>query len=215
MTPLDLLLTHVTVRVGPEKRLLFQVPHLKIATGERVLVRGASGQGKTTFLHLLAGLFPPDEGHVLVGDMRLDRLDEEARCLFRRRHVGIVFQKLNLIEHLTALENIQVALPKGDSRRKALEALASVDLKGREHEQVSVMSLGEQQRVAIARVLAGRFPLVFADEPTSSLDESNAAVVMKILIDACSEKTLVVVSHDHRIEEHFPRRIDFGDFASP
>ena len=96
MTPFHIALARVTVRVGPDRRILFQVPSLKISSGERVLVKGASGQGKTTFLHLLAGLFTPDKGKVLVGDRRLDTLDEEARCRFRRKHVGIVFQKLNL-----------------------------------------------------------------------------------------------------------------------
>ena len=215
MTPLHISLARVAVRVGPDRRLLFQVPSLRIPSGDKVLVRGASGQGKTTFLHLLAGLLTPDKGKVLVGDRRLDTLDEEERCRFRRRHVGIVFQKLNLIDHLTALENVELALPRGETRRKATEALQSVSLQGREHDRVSVLSLGEQQRVAVARVLAGRFPLVLADEPTSSLDEANAVAVMGILMDACSEKTLVVVSHDHRIEGFFPRTIDFGEFASP
>ncbi len=215
MTPFHIALARVTVRVGPDRRILFQVPSLKISSGERVLVKGASGQGKTTFLHLLAGLFTPDKGKVLVGDRRLDTLDEEARCRFRRKHVGIVFQKLNLIEHLTALENVEVALPRGETRQRAMEALESVGLRGREQDRVSVMSMGEQQRVGIARVLAGRFPLVFADEPTSSLDEANALAVMGLLMDACSGKTLVVVSHDRRIEGFFTRTIDFGDFASP
>jgi ABC-type lipoprotein export system ATPase subunit len=209
----DIRVSKVTVKIGPEQRVLFKIPQLQIKSGERLLIKGASGKGKTTFLHLLSGLFTPNEGYINIGDTEITRLDEEARAIFRRNHIGIVFQKLNLIEHLTAIENIELSLRDKHDFEKAMTALKAVGLAGREHDRTSVLSLGEQQRVAVARVLAGDANLVFADEPTSSLDEKNAFEVTELLIKACDGKTLIVVSHDHRIEKYFTAIIDFGELA--
>lgn len=208
---MNISLSKVTVKVGPEQRPLFQIPNLAIPTGEKVLIKGASGKGKTTFLHLLAGLFLPSEGRIHIGETEITGLNEEQRSLFRRDHIGIVFQKLNLIDYLTALENIELSLRGQHDVKRALEALKAVGLEGREHDRTAVLSLGEQQRVAIARVLAGDARLVFADEPTSSLDEKNAFEVTELLIRACQNKTLIVVSHDHRIEKYFSTIKDFGE----
>src|SRR6185312_10271353 len=112
--------------VLPTGRDLFFVPELNIASGERLLIQGASGRGKTTFLHLLAGLFLPAGGVIEIGDQRLTTLSDEERCDLRREKFGIVFQKLNLIEHLTALENVRLALPKTGARvRTAAKDLTS------------------------------------------------------------------------------------------
>ena len=208
---MDISLSKILVKVGPEQRPLFKIPDLKVRAGEKVLIKGASGKGKTTFLHLLAGLFTPDEGHITIGETQITRLDEEERSVFRRNHIGIVFQKLNLIEHLTAFENIELSIRNKHKLDRATEALKAVGLAGREHDRTSVLSLGEQQRVAIARVLAGDARIVFADEPTSSLDEKNAFDVTELLIKACESKTLIVVSHDHRIEKYFSVIKDFGE----
>jgi putative ABC transport system ATP-binding protein len=208
---MDISLSRVAVKIGPEQKPLFQIPNLAIPTGEKVLIKGASGKGKTTFLHLLAGLFIPNEGRIHIGETEITGLDEEQRSLFRRENIGIVFQKLNLIDHLTALENIELSLRGKHDLDRALKALKAVGLQGREHDRTAVLSLGEQQRVAIARVLAGDARLVFADEPTSSLDEKNAFEVTELLIQACGNKTLIVVSHDHRIEKYFPTIKDFGE----
>ncbi len=210
---MDIQISKVTVKVGPERRALFEIPEFRIESGAQILVKGASGKGKTTFLHLLAGLFVPDEGRVRVGGAELTGMGEEERAAFRRRHIGIVFQKLNLLEHLTALENIELSLRGRHDVEKASHALRSVGLAGREHDRTAVLSLGEQQRVAIARVLVGEAALVFADEPTSSLDEKNALEAAALLVRACKGKTLVVVSHDRRIETCFPETLDFDGFA--
>lgn len=208
---MNISLSKVIAKVGPEQRLLFNVPDLHIQTGQKILIKGASGKGKTTFLHLLAGLLLPNDGWIRIGDTEITNLNEDERCRFRRDHVGIVFQKLNLIEHLTALENIELSLrdPRGIAR--AVNALQAVGLGGREHDRTAVLSLGEQQRVAIARVLAGSSDIVFADEPTSSLDERNAKEVTQLLIQGCEGKTLIVVSHDHRIEKFFSVVKDFEE----
>lgn len=211
---MDIALSKVIVKIGPEQRLLFSIPDLKIKSGEKVLIKGASGKGKTTFLHLLAGLFTPNEGYITIGETQIAKLNEEERSIFRRQHIGIVFQKLNLIEHLTAFENIELSLRDRHKLVRSSDALKAVGLAGREHDRVSVLSLGEQQRVAIARVLAGDSSIVFADEPTSSLDEKNAFEVTELLMRACEGKTLIVVSHDHRIEKYFSKVKDFEELIS-
>lgn len=208
---MDIAVSNTVVSINPKNGALFSIASFHANSGESVLIKGASGKGKTTFLHLLAGLFCPEEGTVHIGESCISRLDEETRCLFRRQNIGIVFQKLNLIEHLTPLENIELSVRGNHSKEKALESLKAVGLNGRESEKVSVLSLGEQQRVAIARVLAGNFGVVLADEPTSSLDEHNAIKVTELLLKASMGKTLIVVSHDHRIEKYFSRIIDFEE----
>lgn len=208
---MDIAVSNISVSIHSEQRILFRIPSFKAHSGESILIRGASGKGKTTFLHLLAGLFCPDEGEVLIGDSCISSLNEDSRCLFRRANIGIVFQKLNLIDHLTPLENIELSIKAGQSQTRAMESLESVGLQELQDKKVSVLSLGEQQRVAIARVLAGNFGVVLADEPTSSLDEHNAMNVMELLLKASADKTLIVVSHDNRIEKYFSRIINFDE----
>jgi ABC-type antimicrobial peptide transport system, ATPase component len=201
---------NITVKIGADKTL-FHIPRFELKQGTKLLIKGASGKGKTTFLHLLSGLFTPYEGRIQLGDWELTRMSDEERARFRRENIGIVFQKLNLIEHLTALENIELSLKDKKDFSRALSALKSVGLQERENDRTAVMSLGEQQRIAIARVLASDAKIVFADEPTSSLDEKNAFEVTELLISACKDKTLIVVSHDHRIEKYFDQIKDFAE----
>lgn len=208
---MNISLAKIKVKVGLERRSLFEIPNFNIFSGDKILIQGASGKGKTTFLHLLAGLFLPDEGRIHIGETEITQLSDEKRSLFRRSHIGMVFQKLNLIDHLTALENIQLSLKEGQDLKKGVDALKAVGLAGRGHDRTGVLSLGEQQRVAVARVLAASAPLVFADEPTSSLDDHNASEVTRLLLEACAGKTLIVVSHDHRIEKYFPIIKKFED----
>ncbi len=176
-----------------------------------MLIRGASGKGKTTFLHMLAGLFLPTTGRVRIGSHDLTEMSDADRCALRRQHIGLVFQKLNLLEHLTAAENIILA--SGVSRARALSSLKVVQMAGRESDRAAWLSVGEQQRVAVARVLAAEPDLLFADEPTSSLDDRNAEFVMSALLDAAKGKTLVVVSHDHRVAPAFRNVMDFDQWA--
>ena len=195
-------------------RRLFQIPKLEIHSGSKVLIVGPSGHGKTTLLHLMAGLMLPTEGEVYLDEHRLGALSDEARCDIRRGSVGIVFQKLNLLEHLTVRENVLLALPPssgGDA--EALKALEQVGMKDHADQRSSVLSLGEQQRVAVARVLARRPAITLADEPTSSLDEKNADAVIEALFAASEGRTLVVVSHDQRIRKRFSEILEFDQWV--
>jgi ABC-type lipoprotein export system ATPase subunit len=212
---MDIVLTDIVVTVPPHRRLLFRIEKLFIPFGSKVLIHGASGIGKTTLLHLIAGLFLPDEGRITIGKSELQLLTDSQRSRLRREQFGIVFQRLNLIDHLNALENVALPLQRHqDSINRALRALEKMNLANLRYERVAAMSLGEQQRVAIARVLASSPSLILADEPTSSLDEKNATDVLNALWDASEQKTLVMVSHDNRVRQRFDSVIEFEQLIS-
>jgi putative ABC transport system ATP-binding protein len=208
---MDLRATSIQVSL-PGGRKLFSISDLKISSGSHVLVQGESGSGKTTFLHLLAGLFSPNAGQVHLGETDITALNDSARCHLRLQKIGVIFQKLNLLDHLTVAENVQLAHP-GVRADEVAAALVRVGLKGRDEERVVHMSVGEQQRVAVARVLAQAPPLILADEPTSALDETNTRFIVQALKNAARGKTLIVVSHDHRIADQFDRVIAFKEFC--
>lgn len=209
---MDIRLAGVAVRLRDPSRLLFRIPRFEIPAGRKLLIHGSSGIGKTTLLHLLAGLFTPDEGEVWLGEHALHALGDAARSALRRRHVGLVFQKLNLLDHLTAAENVRLAR-RGASPEQVEAALARVGMAERAGQRSAGLSLGEQQRVAVARVLAAAPAVLLADEPTSSLDDANAEAVMDALFEAAAERTLVVVSHDHRLAPRFRHTLRFDDLA--
>lgn len=214
----DVELSNIKVEVPSHRqsvKTLFQIPKFEIKTGEHVHIHGPSGSGKTTLLHLLSGLFVPPQGMVKVGSTRFDHLGDGARAQFRRQHIGVIFQKLNLLEYLTVHENVRLGLPDGkEDNHIVMSAIERVGLQDRADDLSSVLSLGEQQRVAVARILAMRPDIILADEPTSSLDQHNAEQVMEALIECARGKTLIVVSHDVRIRDRLPRSIDFQDLVN-
>lgn len=194
-------------------RELFSIEHLSLPAGSKLLIHGASGKGKTTLLHLMAGLLKPKTGSVKIGEHTLTDLSDDARAKVRRDHVGFVFQKLNLIDHLTCEENVQLGRTNLTSE-VMLEALKKVGLYERRKELSVRLSLGEQQRVAVARVLASNSSVILADEPTSSLDLYNADLVMDALFAAAgAQNTLVVVSHDERLRKRFSRSLPLDDLV--
>jgi len=204
-------LPDIKVRLPGRTAPLFSIASLQIPSGSRVLVHGPSGRGKTTLLHLLAGQFLPDEGRIRVGDSELTSMDDDARSRLRRRHFGIVFQRLNLLDHLTPLENVLVDSVNGsrDLFAKGVVALTRMGLNPHSDQRSGTLSVGEQQRVAVARVLAAGPDILLADEPTSSLDDLNSDNVMTALCEAAMGKTLFVVSHDARIRKFFDTVWDF------
>lgn len=206
----DLHLSKIRVAL-PSGKTLFSIPELAIPFGSHILIQGESGKGKTTLLHLMAGLFSPDQGSVLVGEHRLDQLSEDDVCELRRSKIGVIFQKLNLVDHLTVEENVFLPLQGDDLTTRAHKALEHVNLRKPYTDRCSVLSLGEQQRVAVARVIASEPQIILADEPTSSLDQKNRGLVMDALKKAANGRTLIVVSHDHRISEYFDRVLQFEE----
>jgi len=176
---------------------------LDVAEGAFVAVMGASGSGKSTLLHLMAGLATPDSGRVVIRGENLEEMNDRQLTLFRRHHIGLVFQSFNLIPTLTAEEN--VALPllldgkrEWDVRPKVREMMESLGLTSRLTHRPDAMSGGEQQRVAIARALVTDPAVLLADEPTGNLDSANSKSVCELLRDLSSlhNKTIVMVTHE-------------------
>ena len=209
-------LKNISVYLPECEKPLFHIPKLEIKSGSKVLIRGPSGHGKTTLLHLIAGLFLPPEGDVVVGEAEFHRMSDHARSDFRKKNIGIIFQRLNLLEQLTAYENVLLGMNSGTELRskKIDKALAKLKVQDKANVLTAKLSLGEQQRVAVARVLAAEPSLVLADEPTSSLDAENAELVQKNLFDAAQGKTLVIVSHDDRISSGFDQVLHFDEWVS-
>jgi putative ABC transport system ATP-binding protein len=179
---------------------LFQVRQFALNPGERILIKGPSGKGKTTFLHLLAGLYVPQQGQISWDEKEFS--DEHSLSLLRKKQIAVIFQNLNLLNFLTAQENVELS---GATSLQAQEMLTLVGLKEKFQQRTQSLSLGEQQRVAVARVLAQNPEIILADEPTSSLDDSNAEKIMDLLLSGPASQSVVMVSHDHRIEKYFKK----------
>jgi putative ABC transport system ATP-binding protein len=172
-----------------------------VQPAETLALVGASGSGKSTLLGLLAGLDTPSSGTVLLDGTDIFALDEDGRAAFRKAKVGFVFQSFQLLPHLNALENVMLPLElRGDAgaRDKAAAMLGRVGLDGRLRHYPKYLSGGEQQRVALARAFVTEPPLLFADEPTGSLDAATGEAVIQLMFELNRERgsTLVLVTHD-------------------
>ena len=186
---------------------------LNIARGEFVAIVGPSGSGKSTFLLMLGGMLSPASGRVLVDGVSLYDLDTEERAALRRKSIGFVFQTFNLIPYLTASENVQVPLmlagvDGNEKTERAAELLGRLGLGDRLDHKPSELSVGQQQRVALARVQANNPPVILADEPTGNLDPETGRAVLAFLEEVNREgRTIVMVTHDMRAAEKAKRII--------
>jgi putative ABC transport system ATP-binding protein len=178
----------------------------QIASGERVAVMGRSGSGKSTLLNLISGIDRADSGTVHIDGLEVTTLGEPARTLFRRAHIGFVYQFFNLIPTLDVAENVRLVLELNGvrgraARERSLAALADVGLRARAHSAIDALSGGEQQRVAIARALVHTPKLLLADEPTGNLDDATAQELLPALLGLTRARgtTLVMVTHDEAL----------------
>src|SRR5439155_18040560 len=184
---------------------VFRGLSLELASSRVTAVTGPSGSGKSTLLHLLAGLDLPTAGVVHVLDAPISQLDATRRALLRREHIGFVTQGSDLVPFLSAQETVELALAlRGLPAEHAAETLAAVGLEELAQQRVARLSMGERQRVAVARALAARPTLLLADEPTARLDEANARAVGRLFAElaATTGTAIVCATHDPVLIEH-------------
>ncbi|MGA2083201.1 MAG: ABC transporter ATP-binding protein [Holophaga sp.] len=182
---------------------VLSIPALDLGAGRQAALKGESGLGKTTLLHIIAGILEPDSGQVAVGGTELTGMSEARRDRFRAERLGYIFQTFNLLQGLSALENVELGLAfgKGVQAGAALEALERVGLAQRAGYLPRQLSTGQQQRVAVARALANRPCLILADEPTGNLDTVRSRAIIKLLRDSAAAlgSALLVASHDPEV----------------
>ena len=190
---------------------------LQLRRGELLAIMGPSGSGKSTLLHLLGGVEPPTSGEVLLEGAAFGSLNDEQRSLIRRRRIGFVFQRINLLPTLSAVENVALPLlidgtPRAAALARAEQALELAMVAERAAHLPSMMSGGEQQRVAIARALVINPAVILADEPTGSLDRATGKRILAEL-RACADRgqTIVVITHDPEVAADADRRLSVRD----
>lgn len=217
-------LANVAYRWPGRSGFSLSVPELTVTKGETVLLLGESGSGKSTLLSLICGTIQPDQGRVSVVGTDLNTLSGGGRDRFRAEQIGVIFQQFNLLPFGSVMDNILLPLRFAPTRRKragdavaqATSLCAALGLPpGTIRAKASALSVGQQQRVAVARALIGQPPLIIADEPTSALDADSQAAFLDVLFtQAASHATsLLMVSHDPRLGERFDRVIRMEDIA--
>jgi len=188
---------------------------LRVASGEAVLILGPNGSGKTTLLSMLGGLLQPTSGRVLIAGTDVTAMSEQARCDFRLRTIGFIFQSFHLLDTLTAHENVQLVLDLAHDSdpERADTLLDELGVRQRADFLPHAMSGGEKQRVAIARALANDPAILLADEPTGSLDSQAGEATIRLLCDAARrhDKAVIIVSHDTRIVPRVDRVLSMVD----
>ncbi len=203
-------LTKAFILPDGQRLPVLDIPSFNIAAGEQVVLIGESGGGKTTLLHCIACIVPPDSGTVTIDGIEVTKLSEAGRDRVRAAKLGYVFQTFNLLSGFTALENVRLGMTfahgKHDMRR-AVDLLEKVGLGDRLHYKPAALSVGQQQRVAVARALANRPRLLLADEPTANIDPGNQQKIIDLLRDCCRDENIamLLVTHSMHIAEQFDR----------
>lgn len=206
---------------GEQRVLACAVDRLDIAAGEQVALIGRSGTGKTTLLHILAGILRPDQGEVEIAGARLDGMSEAARDRHRGQHIGMVYQTFNLLQPFTALENVLLGALFGrgaghDAKVRAEGLLTQVGLGDRMHHRPGQLSVGQVQRVAICRALVNDPELILMDEPLGNQDRATGGQVLDLLLEIARNggKTVVMVTHDPESAKRMQRTVDLATLRS-
>ncbi len=214
-------LTKSYVEPGGRRLQILNVDSFDIADAEQVALIGSSGGGKTTLLNVIAGVTTADSGQVVIDGTDVTKLPEAGRDRFRALRIGYVFQTFNLLPAFTALENVLLGMSfggrKAADRPHARELLKRVGLEHRLNHRPTKLSVGEQQRVAVARALANRPSLLLADEPTANVDTANQDNILKLIREACTENgvSLMLVTHSTDVASQFDRIEKLSDFNRP
>ena len=202
-----------------EKCDIIDIESFVLEEAEICGLSGESGSGKTTFLHLLAGILTPDSGSIEFMGVDTGLLSSSERDNLRADKIGYIFQSFNLLQGFTALENLEIAMSFSSSseREYALELLDKVGLSNRLEYYPHQLSIGQQQRVALARALVNKPKIVLADEPTGNLDSLNAAKVFELLCNLCTDykSALLMVSHDQAVLKTFEKKVDLRNLNRP
>lgn len=196
-----------------QKDQKFNIPDLNLNEGEQLLILGQSGSGKTTILNILGGLLKPHKGEVRINGTDLYSLGGAALDKFRGNNIGIIFQKPHILAPLTVEENLKLAnFFSGTDGAKNEGLLSDLGILHKRKAKVNTLSEGEAQRVSIARALANSPKIILADEPTASLDDVNAANVVKLLKEQAEKfnAVLIIVTHDQRVKDHIANQITIG-----
>lgn len=220
-TPDALNIQHLKFCYGPfAGRWTLDIAALRLAPAEQLLLTGGSGSGKSTLLHLIAGIDDPHEGVVEVAGRKIHQLHGASRDQFRGRHIGMIFQTFNLLLGFSAIENVMAALmfssiPPAEHRTRAAALLTKLGIE-RQNAKPNELSVGQQQRIAVARAVVCDPILVLADEPTASLDPESSGAAMDLIQSLCREKnaSLLCVSHDPAMKDRFPKRASLAELRS-
>jgi putative ABC transport system ATP-binding protein len=216
-------LNQIEFQYAGAKQKTLVLPQFEVHRGEELFLHGPSGSGKSTLLEILAGVLVPQKGEVKILGKNLVQMSAAERDHFRAAHIGYVFQSFNLIPYLSVFENIELPLHLSRERRERLQgksAREAIEHLGRElgiqelfPKRVTELSVGQQQRVAVARALLGNPEIILADEPTSALDQDRREKFIRLLFRVCEERntSVIFVSHDHTLEGLFTRTVSLPD----
>lgn len=194
-----------------QDQIILKISDLSFEKGKSYALFGPSGIGKTTLLHIISGLLVPDSGTVTINGSDITKKSESARDRFRADNVGYIFQTFNLLDGFTALENVTLGMlfsGKGSDKNRAENVLTSVGLGSRLNYKPGQLSVGQQQRVAVARAIVNDPDILLADEPTGNLDPANTNEILDLLFEKAKGKTLIVVTHEENILSRFDVHID-------
>ncbi len=213
---------HLRLGSVGDGHVAFRLDSFCVRNSELVALTGPSGCGKSTLLNLVAGLRRPDGGDILVQGVNLQSMSSSKLDIFRGRNMGFVFQSFNLLESFSALENVMIGMRFGrtysskEQRKRAVALLERVGLGQRMHTRPGNMSVGERQRIAIARAIANRPGLLLADEPTGALDPHTASSIFTLICEVCREEecALLLVTHDLELAAQLPRQVDCRGFVN-
>ena len=205
-------------REGDQLRSVLKDLNAEFIRGEAVALKGRSGSGKSTLLNIISGIDQPDSGQVEVVGLNIIAMSERDRTLFRRKHIGFVYQAFNLVSTLTVADNIRLVLElngvsEPEIAERIEELLASIELADRKNSYPDVLSGGEQQRVAIARAIAHRPSLLLVDEPTGNLDDKTTEGVLELLDGLVRQAggTMIVATHSARVASFCDRGLELSD----